>query len=79
MNDFGNPYFSDIENYKKLEERTFKVTINGIKTTIVVKFHEGRPVTYGMITTFSPTSKKITKPQKEKPTKKKERFVKTRG
>ena len=75
MNDFGNPYYSDTENYKALEERTFKVSIDGVQTTITCKFHNG------ILVTFSSTSEKlrdvkIKKPPPKKPT---DRFIKKRG
>lgn len=69
---FGNPYFSDTDNYQKLEEEQFEVVKNGVKTIITCKFTQA-----GYLVSFSSKSEKQEiLPVKEQ--KMKGRFIKRR-
>lgn len=73
---FGNVYFSNTDAYEKLDEEEFEIVKDGVKTTIICKFHKG------YLITFSSKSDPVEEEVDSKPTKIKEpkdRFVVKRG
>ena len=67
---FGNPYYSNTENYEPLEEEVFQVQKGNVVTTILCKFSkEGVMVSWHHTSTYAPVIK--SKPTKLKGTFKK--------